>query len=357
MKGDRKEPSNRQRLVDVDVSVHALKVGDMRFNSFFGRAQNVVLELAAMEDYLISRSQSVPLDHATDREPERSASKPSESQPPLPQPPLVRSFFKFGVASGGPDHHFTAVARCEPGLELVFHTVVRVEGRYAFTACYVVAKPPLFPAPGVMNCYRLRCVSLPDELDLPAFTESMVKDEVWAFGKDRRGPQQPTMEGLEHVAVAFERDVDKGVGRVTHDYRSKKITVEIDVEKATESDRLVHEALRDVVGKEVLSFLPRPRRGPSPAVDRTQLRSMYRTILAASQQLLAEFKSWPPVNRESTAVMLAQQRFRLSTQHATQVGPFLRKGLRRPQPKSLAIRVLSVVSGYSQRHLYDLIGK
>ncbi len=335
--------------------------GDLRYTSFLGRVQNVVLELAAMADYQVSRERSVPLDrpYEAQSQPEVSsapAEMPGSTASPS-RPTGLRLIPTFRVSSGGPDPHFEASASIVPGLEGFFRLVFRPESGHVFVACYLVGRPPFLSPPGVVNCYHLRCHRIGTSNPVNELARTIIRDEVLALTQDLKGPHRPSLDNLGPIMTELDKEVGDQVGKLTHKFHEGRLQFDLDVRKATSSDRRVRKSLVGLIG-EIESLIP-SLRGRPPRVDPDQTRARYAEILASCTKLLDRLKGrrWPPVNRDAAAALLLRQSFPLAEDEIAAIAPLLRKGRRRPVPRALAIRMLAQLTGVSERQIYDLVLK
>ncbi len=334
---------------------------DMKFTSFQGRVRDVVFELAAMCDFEVSRRTSVPFDRP--HEPVDAGTTGATQPPPEPwlwtqvQPPSLTLIPSFRAATSDADTHFNAGAVLLSGLDLFGRFVFRPAGGYGFFAAYLVGRPPFVPAPGVINCFHLRTLPLPEPSLMEERVRELFNEELQLVSRDEIGPLHSRLEVSGPLTIALQKDLPDGFGQLKHDFLEGRLSFELDVRRLRDADPRLVAIARQLVS-EIESCIPTVR-GRRASVDPEVVKLRFTHLLASCDALLKDdrAKTWPPVRNSSTAALLLRQFVLGSDEELLRLVPIIRSGRRRPKAGPLAIRMLARLYGLTDRQIENLIPK
>jgi hypothetical protein len=354
----RASPAGNKAL-EREIQIHMERVdNDLKFIPLGRLRDGVVLELAAMSDYQLSRERAILLNEMHPALPSTtvpSAASETQNIRSVGVRRTTQTTYAFRVTSGGPDPHFIARCGLVPGVQLSISLVVRPESGYVFLACYCIGKPPFIDPPGVINCYHVRCVGTQAGDDADSLARQLIAEEWSAFGQESRGPHEPSIGPLNPLIVSEEKELPNGHGKLTHDYLNGSLSVQIDVRRVLAGDRSLQEEAHRLL-EEALTVVPRVR-GRRRLTDPAAVRELYQVLLASCQTLLGNVARWPPARRVSTAFTLLRAVLGLSEEQVSKLAPLLLQGRRRPTPSGLAVRMLAELTGLSPRQVYSLVVK
>lgn len=333
--------------------------GDKRFTSFQGRVQDVVLELAAMCDFQVSRTNSVPLDRATEPpDPADTVEKPPP-QDPWPwtkvQPPALESLPSFRAIVSGLDPHFNVTTEVSSELELLVRIVFRPGGGYGFIASYLIGRPPLFPATGVINCYHLRSVALPEATVLQERVEEIVQEELDLVSRNAIGPLRSRNDLSGPLIAGLKKTLPDGLGHLKLDYLEGRLSFELDTRRIREADPRAVDLARQLVC-EIRSCIPKLR-GLRASIDPEVIKIRFTHVLASCHALLNDNRTrkWPPVRNTLTAELFLREFVRGSDEELSRLTDLILTGQRRPQPGPLAVRMMSKLYRLSERQIKRVV--
>ena len=343
--------------VTVTASVERTD-SDVRFTSFHGRVRDAVLELVAMADFEISRKTSVPLDRP--HEPPESPTDSQQSPPAEPwlwtqvKPPSVEMTPTFRAVSGGPDPHFNARAELADDLKLLIRAVFRLEGGYGFLASYLMGYPPIVSPPGVINCFHLRTLPLPEQSMMQERVAEIFQEELQLVGREEIGPLRPRIELSGPLTVAMRKELPDGLGRLSHDFLEGRLSLELDIRRLHDADTRVAVMARQFVS-EIESCVPSVR-GRRASIDPMVIKIRFTWLLAACHALLKDNAAdrWPPVRSDSTAGLFLRRFVHGTDEELSRLIPLIRTGRRRPQAGPLALRMMSKLYGISERQIKNI---